>query len=162
MNRQIRNLNHELAGRREVDLITQGPAKVLDLAPNYDKLKLGPQDPAYIPPTPHDLWVAMCEGKPSRETISARELEDWIRSCPAAKPEGDDEREMYDWGGRRAAQLALLAIEAEPEVAGLTQTFWRAVSGHRPEVMNLGLSTTQGTWAHAAAQRIFDSYRVGN
>lgn len=141
---------------------------VVDLAPGLIEARrrhqLGRNDPAYIPPTAHQLWEAMCEVSLRRkpkpwETLSAAELEAQIRSCPAEEPAGAGERDLYDWQARRAALLALLAWEAEPVIAKIHQTFWNAVAGHYPEVNRLQLTTSQRTWAQAAVQRIADSYR---
>jgi hypothetical protein len=130
-------------------------------------LPLGLEDPAYMPPTPHELWVHL--QRSARQPgvrivwrqVSAAELEGWVREAPELgavieRPPADEQR--YDDAGRLAALWVLEHLEGYPEDVRLADVLWREVGKRHPELAELGLSTGQRTWAIGAAQRIWDAH----
>lgn len=132
--------------------------------------KFGRKDPAYIAPSAHDHYMAtlaVSRGqKPARiEKWSAEELEAYVRKAPelaalmTRRGVGSD-RAFYDDQARLGALWAIEHLEHD-ESANVLQVdrFWSAVRDTHPQLPDLMLSTAQKEWAHAAAIRVFDSYR---
>lgn len=122
---------------------------------------LGLRDPAYIADTPHDLWTGIQRQEPYRATLSAAELEAWIRQAPPVDQvlAGDMlGRQRYDDGGRLVALLLLRHLERHPQDARLPEVMRREVEKAEPRLAAVGLSTAQWAWALAAAQRVRDGH----